>query len=35
MNKDDFKGMKIILYADTKITLGEALDAIQKFKEGR
>jgi hypothetical protein len=34
MNRDKFKGMKIILYTEESITFKEALDAIYRFKEG-
>ncbi len=35
MNKEKFKGMKIIFYTEENITLKEALDAMHRFKEGR
>jgi hypothetical protein len=35
MNRDEFEGMKIILYTEESISLKEALDALERFKEGR
>jgi len=34
VNRDKFKGMKIILYTEECITLKEALETINRFKEG-